>query len=92
MAAASRTNPSKCFFVDDSLLNIRAAKRLGWGSCVYFREITEGETLETAEELGVDAVISDLEQLRTVWPRVFKNVALTLPNVDHNIPEIETAE
>ena len=32
---------TKCYFVDDSSLNIVAAKELGWYSCVYFKEDDE---------------------------------------------------
>ena len=31
-------DPSKCYFVDNSALNVKAAKELGWGSCVLFSE------------------------------------------------------
>ncbi|EPQ30133.1 uncharacterized protein PFL1_02250 [Pseudozyma flocculosa PF-1] len=29
---------TRCYFVDDSALNVVAAKELGWHSCVYFKE------------------------------------------------------
>ena len=34
---------SRCFFVDDSALNIRAARGLGWGNCVLFSEEGQGK-------------------------------------------------
>lgn len=33
MKCIGLSDPSKCYFVDDSALNIRAAKDLGWHSC-----------------------------------------------------------
>ncbi|KDQ12752.1 hypothetical protein BOTBODRAFT_34213 [Botryobasidium botryosum FD-172 SS1] len=70
MARAAVTNPTQCLFVDDSLKNVRAAKALGWGSSVYFRE--KDANRPDAEGVGVDATISDLEELRTVWAHLFK--------------------
>lgn len=32
---------SRCYFVDDSKLNITAARKLGWGHCVLFNEVKE---------------------------------------------------
>ena len=34
---------NSCFFVDDSLSNVRAAKSFGWGSCIWFREQLSAE-------------------------------------------------
>ncbi|KDN40691.1 hypothetical protein K437DRAFT_258556, partial [Tilletiaria anomala UBC 951] len=39
MEALGVDDPSKCFFVDDSAINVRAAKGLNWGSCILYREI-----------------------------------------------------
>lgn len=97
---------AKCFFIDDSLSNVRAAKTIGWGSCVWFREqlspearahLVSGDEAATqsalrapsgsyaeqlkqsleagdgAETEGVDAVISNLHQLRNIWPQIFKD-------------------
>lgn len=66
-------DPSKCLFVDDNLQNVQAAKRLGWGSCVYYRE--PGEQSEYTIFEGVDATIHHLEELRMVWPHIFKEDA-----------------
>lgn len=63
-------DPSKCLFVDDNLQNVRAAKQLGWGSCVYYRE--PGQQPESMIFEGVDATIHHLEELRMVWPHIFK--------------------
>jgi len=78
---AGISDPSRCYFVDDSRLNIVSAKRLGWGHCVHFHEVgletVEGgkaKTLTrdtyTTDPEGVTE-ISDLEELRTVWPEIF---------------------
>ncbi|KAH7914211.1 pyrimidine 5-nucleotidase [Hygrophoropsis aurantiaca] len=82
MKRAGISDPAKCYFVDDSRLNVVSAKRLGWGRCVHFYE----SGLETVEggkikRLGLDGqqgaekegieVISDLEQLRVVWADIF---------------------
>ena len=73
------TDPSKCYFIDDSRLNIEAARKLGWGHCVHFVEhgleaVEGGKT----KELGSDKshldgvkVISVLEDLRDAWPEIF---------------------
>jgi len=73
MIRAAVSNPAQCLFVDDSLKNVRAAKALGWGSSVYFRE--KDADRPDAEGVGVDATISDLEELRTVWAHLFKPLA-----------------
>ncbi|KAL1675535.1 Haloacid dehalogenase-like hydrolase-domain-containing protein [Schizophyllum commune] len=62
---AGITDPSKCYFVDDSLKNLKAAHALGWGHLAHFCE----HDLETEE--GID-IVSNLQQLRTVWPEIFK--------------------
>ncbi|KIL00627.1 hypothetical protein PAXRUDRAFT_821525 [Paxillus rubicundulus Ve08.2h10] len=81
MKMAKITDPSKCFFIDDSKLNVIAAKELGWGRCVHFHEVgldaMEGgrmKKLEVDGDSGADqgiAVINDLEELRVVWPEIF---------------------
>lgn len=34
-------NPEECFFVDDTPVNVEAAKRLGMNGCVYYGNVTE---------------------------------------------------
>jgi len=81
---AKITDPSKCLFVDDNRGNIDAAKRLGWGQCVHFHEkelrSVEGGQVEAIGSeraegaVGNDVlVISNLEELRVVWPDIFSN-------------------
>ena len=71
MQRVGLTDPSKCLFIDDNLGNVRGAKALGWGSCVYF---WEDKPVDAAPIEGVDAIISDLEELRTIWPFAFKGL------------------
>lgn len=69
--------------MDDNRGNIDAAKRLGWGRCVHFHERGLGavengkiDIIGSAREQGATdndvSVISDLQELRVVWPDIFK--------------------
>jgi len=74
LAQAGISDPSRSYFVDDSLKNVQAAKALGWGSCVYFLEHDDPEAQAShAPFEGVDHTIHDLQQLRTIWPEVFRS-------------------
>ena len=84
---ANVSDPSKCYFVDDSLSNIAGAKAVGWARCVHFceqgLEHTEGgrkEEIGRSEDVdqltGVDTV-ANLDELRSVWPEIFEMI----PNV-----------
>jgi pyrimidine and pyridine-specific 5'-nucleotidase len=81
LTQANVTDPSKCLFVDDNRGNVDAAKKEGWGRCVHFHEpevrvAGDGRLQETGtqrDEGGKDvAVISNLEELRILWPDIFK--------------------
>ncbi len=86
MSVAAVTDPSKCYFIDDNRRNIDAAVELGWAHCVHFRELglehVEGgkvQKISNAHEIrenGVNkhgfTVISQLSELRDVWPEIFK--------------------
>ncbi|KAM6495806.1 pyrimidine 5-nucleotidase [Amanita muscaria] len=82
MQRAGVSDPSKCYFVDDSLKNVMGAHALGWSHCVHFcekgHEMMEGGKLKTLVSNGsataTNAIdeISDLQQLREVWPEIFK--------------------
>lgn len=81
---AGITDPSKCLFVDDSITNVRAAHELGWGRCVHFcerglRSVEGGRVKEIGSDSPAESddsgiqVISRLEELRTLWPDIFKS-------------------
>ena len=80
MQQAGISDPSKCYFVDDSIRNVIAARDQRWGHCVHFYE-RELELIEGGKVNGKigssedDTVeeISDLQQLRLVWPEIFKS-------------------
>ncbi|KAH8113236.1 pyrimidine 5-nucleotidase [Phellopilus nigrolimitatus] len=85
MKKARATDPSKCYFIDDSKTNVDAARRLSWGRCVHFcetgLETTEGGVKRTIHsvtpgrgttDLGERIQVDTLEGLRTVWPELFK--------------------
>ncbi|KAF5344123.1 hypothetical protein D9758_008849 [Tetrapyrgos nigripes] len=79
MKIANVYDPSKCYFIDDNKRNVNAAKELGWGHCVHFCEgglvHVEGgkaEEIKSIVKHEDDISVSDLEQLRTVWPEIFK--------------------
>jgi len=72
-------DPSKCYFVDDNQKNVETAQQLGWGHCVHFLEagleVMEGgqtKVLTTGKGETITTV-SELDQLRTVWPELFKS-------------------
>jgi len=71
LQAAGVTDPSKCLFVDDNLNNVKAAKKLGWASSVWYRE-EESFNAGSPNVEGVDHVIADIEELRACWKDVFK--------------------
>ena len=81
MRQAGVQDPAKCFFVDDSVNNLKAAKAVGWIRCVHFREhdptvpekpsanYTPGGQEDPTKE-GIP-VINTLQQLRDVWSEIF---------------------
>ena len=84
MRIARVSHPSTCLFVDDSKMNVIAAKKLGWGRCAHFHEtgldVVEGgkrKTLgingDSAADMEGIAVINDLEELRMKWSDIFSS-------------------
>jgi pyrimidine and pyridine-specific 5'-nucleotidase len=80
LAKAGITDPSKCYFIDDARANVETARRLGWGHCVHFvergLEAVEGGRVkkigsDRSHMEGVE-VVSTLEELRNIWPEIFK--------------------
>ena len=80
MNQAGVQDPTKCLFVDDNLTNVESAKRIGWIRSVHFRErdpeVVEAQCAIDQDKSLTDGipVISDLQQLREVWPDVFVKV------------------
>lgn len=64
---AGASDPSQCFFVDDSALNCRAAEALGW-TTVHMVEETESAPTSPASQYQVKS----LHELRTLFPQFFK--------------------
>lgn len=84
MKQANVTDPSKCYFIDDNRQNVDAAREQKWSHCVHFcekgLETMEGgwiKDIDDAREPGaVDNGVIDvnsLEELRRVWPEIFKS-------------------
>jgi len=79
MSHAGVSDPSKCLFVDDNLNNVKAARGVGWIRSVHFREHapdTEARATHTDKDqktINKDGtpIISNLQQLREVWPDIF---------------------
>jgi len=84
MKQANVSDPSKCYFVDDSLGNIDGARAVGWAKCAHFCE--QGlEAMEggQAKQIGSERaagnmtgmngieVVTNLDELRLVWPEIF---------------------
>lgn len=83
MRIANISDASKCLFIDDSKLNVIAAKKLGWARCAHFHE-TGLDVVQGGREITLEAhdgstdvegiaVINDLEELRTIWPDIFSS-------------------
>lgn len=83
MRQANIEDPSTCYFIDDNRKNVDAARDLKWGHCVHFCEkgieAMEGgriKEIDDAREPGAleNGVVNvtTLEDLRTVWPEIFK--------------------
>ncbi|KAK0490896.1 pyrimidine 5-nucleotidase [Armillaria novae-zelandiae] len=78
---ANVSDPSKCYFVDDNRRNVDAALALGWKNSVHFCEhglnhVEGGKVQEITNSRNGDAdngvvAISDLKELRAVWPEIF---------------------
>ncbi|KAF9464460.1 pyrimidine 5-nucleotidase [Collybia nuda] len=84
MRQANATDPSKCYFVDDSRGNIDGARAQGWARCVHFRErgleaVEGGRTKQIGDERDAEIIdkavetVTTLDGLRSVWPEIFKD-------------------
>ncbi|KAF9076738.1 pyrimidine 5-nucleotidase [Rhodocollybia butyracea] len=84
MSFASISDPSKCYFIDDNWRNVATARNLGWAHCIHFCErgqehVEGGKVLKISNVSGATkkteqgiTVINELEELRDVWPEIFK--------------------
>ncbi|KAF9495396.1 pyrimidine 5-nucleotidase [Pleurotus eryngii] len=80
LKVANVSDPTLCYFIDDNKSNVLAAKQLGWGRCVHFCE--HGlESVEGGKKLVINnsdvnnseiVSVTNLEELRSVWPEIFK--------------------
>jgi len=59
-------DPKDLVFVDDSIKNVRCAKRSGWGTCVLMGAKDKGGNLRTTEMEGVDYVVEHLSELESI--------------------------
>lgn len=81
MDAVNVRDKSQCYFVDDSLGNVKAAKALGWHSNVFFDEALpspQSEAKDPHPSKGVDWVIHRITQLEQVWSELFLSQPLDL--------------
>jgi pyrimidine and pyridine-specific 5'-nucleotidase len=67
MRESGASNVDECYFVDDSALNAEAAKLYGWKTA----HLVEAES-KAPEKPVAHHQIQQLEELRTVFPEVFK--------------------
>ncbi|KAI6788827.1 pyrimidine 5-nucleotidase [Hortaea werneckii] len=67
MRDAGVQDVKQCYFVDDSALNARGGKEYGWKSAHLVEPSSKAPEAPVA-----DFQISDLEELRTVFPEVFR--------------------
>ncbi|ODV85341.1 hypothetical protein CANARDRAFT_199459 [[Candida] arabinofermentans NRRL YB-2248] len=72
---AGVSDPSNAYFVDDSGLNVEAAKKLGWGKVIQFVERDEdmAELVgNRSEELKADiSIVRDILEIREVCKELF---------------------
>lgn len=69
MKLAGVTDPSRCMLLDDSLQNIRAAKSIGWKTCLV--GLYDRETNQKIECPEADYAVDRLIQLQDAIPSLF---------------------
>ncbi|KAK4631282.1 hypothetical protein CLAFUW4_02619 [Fulvia fulva] len=67
MREAGITDPSQCYFVDDSAINATGANAYGWKTV----HLVEPDARPPPQP-ACDYQIEDLEELRSIFPEVFK--------------------
>ena len=69
MRIAGCDDPSACLFLDDSVSNMRAAKKVGWRTVLVGRYARDGGALIECAE--ADDAVDRVHELRTVAPELF---------------------
>ncbi|EME86100.1 uncharacterized protein MYCFIDRAFT_64757 [Pseudocercospora fijiensis CIRAD86] len=69
MREAGISDVGRCYYVDDSALNCIGGKAYGWKNTVH---LVEPES-KAPPEPACDHQISNLEELRTIFPQAFKS-------------------
>ncbi|KAI9692733.1 MAG: hypothetical protein M1820_009405 [Bogoriella megaspora] len=67
---AGVASPSDCYFVDDSAINVAGGEAFGW-TCVHLVE----PDVPQPENKACQYQISDLQELRKIFPQFFKSDA-----------------
>lgn len=69
---ANVTNPENTYFVDDSEINIKAARRFGWGKVIHYVELDQDlpKDLNIYSALDIH-IIRSIQDLRTVCSELF---------------------
>lgn len=68
MAEARVTDTALCYYIDDSLLNVEAARKMGWKNVVHYLEPDDSEPLDAPTKPGT---IRHLSELPNVFPELF---------------------
>ena len=73
MARAGVSDPSSCYFVDDSVSNMKAAKAMGWNTCLVGR--IQRDTGAPLECEHADVQVGSLHELRELkeWAHLFSD-------------------
>jgi pyrimidine and pyridine-specific 5'-nucleotidase len=73
MQEAGETDVSKCYFIDDSYINVAGAKKFGWKATVHYVDPEE----ELPEKPAGHYVVRDLNELPTLFTDLFDHSKLT---------------
>lgn len=69
MSDAGITDKRKCYFIDDSPANCEGAIEFGWKNVVQKLEPEDPNPVNPVTEY----IIRDMEELRTLFPEIFKS-------------------
>ncbi|KAF2089569.1 pyrimidine 5-nucleotidase [Saccharata proteae CBS 121410] len=70
MAEAGVERPEDCYFVDDSFINVKGAKELGW-TAIHLVEQTDPLPAQKASQY----LVRDLSEMRTLLPQFWKSTS-----------------